>query len=155
MDHGDSRLDLGGLDLHNGPMRAAIAASTALLLIACSGEEEGNRIPSIEDVHKLETKVATHPCVRGLQRWERNYRFAVDRRLFWPQSDYVDRNVIEFHFRGAGTIVIRPERNLIASDSRDWRDSAAIQTIDGFFVINSGRLRVAGCKPIPDRLARR
>jgi hypothetical protein len=128
-------------------MRSALASAPALFLMACSQAGGEDLTPRIQDVDRLEAKLASQPCVGDLQKWERNYRYGMSRRMFWPQSDYVDLDVIEFHFRSAGTIAIRPERNLVgASENRDWRDSSPIQTIDGSFVISSGRLKMTNCR---------
>ncbi len=35
----------------------------------------------------------------------------MSRRLFWPQSDHPDFDVIEFHYRRVGTLEIKAARN--------------------------------------------
>jgi hypothetical protein len=130
-------------------MRAALGPCLALSLFACSQADEGRSIPRAEDVERLEAKVASHPCVGDLNGWERNYRFAHKRHMFWPESDYPDFDIIEFHFRRARTITIAPARNLIrTSEGRDWVDSASIQTIDGSFRVTTGELHMRRCKPL-------
>jgi hypothetical protein len=130
-------------------MKAALGSIFALLLLACSAADDTRSVPRVEDVARLEEKLSSHTCVSDLDVWERNYRFATSRRMFWPQSNYSDLDVIEFHYRRVGTITIVPGRNLIGvSENRDWPDSSSIRTVDGSFVISSGRLSVARCRPL-------
>lgn len=130
-------------------MKAAVALAFALLLMSCSTGDEDQTLPRSEDVERLEAKVSSHPCVGNLGEWERNYRFGMSSRMFWPQSDHPDLDIIEFHYRKVGSFTIRPERNLARpSAGRDWRDSSSIQTIDGSYKISSGRLNVASCKRV-------
>lgn len=146
------RLDGQPFDLHSRAMKAAIALAFSLMVMGCSQTGDESPAPRAGDVDKLESRLSGHPCIGQLDGWERNYRLGMSRRMFWPQSDYPDLDVVEFHFRKAGTIAIAPTRNLVtASQNRDWRDSSSIQTIDGSFVVSSGRLNLARCEPLRPR----
>lgn len=130
-------------------MKGAILFAACLALIGCTSAEDETSTPREADVARLEAKIAAHPCIGSLNDWERNYRYGMSKRVFWPDSDHPDLDVIEFHFRRAGTIVIAPSRNRMRTGANgDWPDSSAIQSIDGSFVISSGRLSVGKCAPV-------
>ena len=134
---------------HNQCMKAVVAILCSAILLGCSGPEGELSMPRAADVERLEAAVARHPCIGSLDGWERNYRFAMSKRVFWPDSNHANQDVIEFHLRRAGTVAIAPARNLVPlTENGDWPDSSPIRTVDGSFVISSGRLTVARCKPL-------
>ena len=134
---------------HSGGMKVAPCIGFGLALAACSQGGADPSAPKAQDVDRLEAMIATHPCVRKVDDWERNYRFGMSRRLFWPQSDHPDFDVIEFHYRRVGTLEIKAARNRFGYDeSGDWPDSSPIRTVDGSFAISSGRLNIRRCRPL-------
>ena len=126
-------------------MKGVLASSLCLLLLACAAEGDSS-MPSQQHIAAVEAKLASHPCIGSLNDWERNYRFGMSKRMFWPQSDHPNLDVIEFHLRRAGSVNIAPGRAGFGTGSGDWPDSSSIQSIDGSFVIGSGRLNVGRCK---------
>jgi hypothetical protein len=124
------------------------ASCLCLLLLACAAEGDSSA-PSEQQIAAVEAKLASHPCIGSLTSWERNYRFGMSKRMFWPQSDHPNFDVIEFHLRRAGSVQIAPGRAGFRTGSGDWPDSSSIRSIDGSFVISSGRLNVGRCKPEP------
>lgn len=130
-------------------MRAAAPLALCVLLLSCSGAQNELSTPREADVDRLEAAAVKHACIGQLHGWERNYRFAMSKRVFWPQSDHANQDVIDFHYRRAGAVEIAPARNLIAlGENGDWPDSSPIQTVDGSFTISTGRLTVARCNPL-------
>ena len=127
-------------------MKGVIASALCVLLMACAAEQDSS-VPSEEQVASVEAKLASHPCIGSLESWERNYRYGMSKRMFWPQSDHPNLDVIEFHLRRAGSVNIAPGRSRFSTGGGDWPDSSSIQSIDGSFVIGSGRLNVGRCKP--------
>ena len=130
-------------------MKVAVPFVLCVSLLGCSDVENELSTPRQADVDRLEAAAVKHACIGGLDGWERNYRFAMSKRVFWPQSNHANQDVIDFHYRRAGTIEIAPARNLIALGANgDWPDSSPIRTVDGSFTISTGRLTVARCKPL-------
>ena len=126
-------------------MKGVPASALCLLLLACAAEGDSST-PSEEQIAQVEAKLASHPCIGSLASWERNYRFGMSKRMFWPQSDHPNFDVVEFHLRRAGSVDIAPGRATFSTGSGDWPDSSSIQSIDGSYVIGSGRLNVGRCK---------
>jgi hypothetical protein len=126
-------------------MKGVLIPSLCLALIACAAEGESS-IPRDDEVARIEAKLGSHPCIGSLESWERNYRYGMSKRVFWPQSDHPNLDVIEFHLRHVGTVVIAPSRSRFDTGSGDWPDSSSIRSIDGSFVISSGRLNVGPCR---------
>lgn len=91
--------------------------------------------------------MSKHPCIGSLDDWERNYRFAMSKRVFWPASDHPNFDVIEFHYRRAGTVKIAPGTKAVPIAHGDWPDSSSIEAIEGSYVLTSGRLSVGRCTP--------
>ena len=130
-------------------MRAVATFAFCALLCGCSSADEELSVPRPADLERLEAAAARHACIGQLDGWERNYRFAMSKRVFWPDSDHANQDVIEFHFRRVGAIAITPARNLIpVGRNGDWPDSSPIRSVDGSFTISSGRLNVARCTPL-------
>jgi len=128
-------------------MKAVVTFAFLAALLGCSDPADELSVPRAADVDRLETAAARHPCVGNLDRWERNYRFAMSKRMFWPQSDHADQDVIEFHFRQAGSVSIAPARNVIGlGQDGDWPDSSPIRSLDGSFTISTGRLNLERCR---------
>ena len=127
-------------------MKGVLASGLCLLLLACGAEGEFS-VPSEQQIAAVEARLASHPCIGSLASWERNYRFGMSKRMFWPQSDHPNFDVIEFHLRRVGSVEIAPGRAGFSTGSGDWPDSSSIRSIDGSFVITSGRLNVGRCKP--------
>lgn len=126
-------------------MKGVFASALCVLLIACAAEQDSS-VPSGQQIALVEAKLAAHPCVGSLASWERNYRYGMSKRMFWPQSDHPNFDVIEFHLRRAGTVEIAAGQAGFATGSGDWPDSSSIRSIDGSFVIGSGRLKVGRCQ---------
>ena len=126
-------------------MKRVPAFGLCLLLLGCAAAGDSS-VPSEEQISKVEAKLASHPCIGSLNDWERNYRFGMSKRMFWPQSDHPNFDVIEFHLRRAGSVTIAPGRAGFSTGSGDWPDSSSIRSIDGSFVVGSGRLNVGRCK---------
>lgn len=122
-----------------------LASSLCLLLLACAAEGDSS-VPSEQQIAAVEAKLASHPCIGSLNDWERNYRFGMSKRMFWPQSDHPNFDVIEFHLRRAGSVQIGPGRAGFSTRSGDWPDSSSIESIDGSFAMTGGRLTLGKCK---------
>lgn len=130
-------------------MRALSFAVALLLLASCNAHMDDRAVPSADDIARLEARLAEHPCVGDLKDWERSYRFSRKSGLLSPYSLNPDLDVIEFHFRRAGTVSIEPGRKVMAPDrSGDWPDSAAVQSLEGRFTITGGALSLSRCKPV-------
>ena len=129
------------------------ARALALVLLTASGCDSGipdTATPPEADIQRVEVKLSQHPCVGNLDLWERNYRFSRKPSLLWPHSLYPDFDVIEFHFRRAGTIQIQPGLKVM-TPAGDWPDSAPIQALEGRFTLGGGALDMARCKPAGQR----
>ena len=130
-------------------MKAAGPLALCALLLGCSDPATELSVPRPADVDRLEAAAARHPCIGELDGWERNYRFAMSKRIFWPQSDHANQDVIDFHYRRVGSVAIAPARNLVPLGANgDWPDSSPIRSVDGSFAISTGKLSVARCKPL-------
>ena len=129
-------------------MKGVLAPALCLLLLGCAAEGNSS-VPSDQEIAKVEAKLASHACIGSLDSWERNYRYGMSRRFFWPQSDHPNLDVIEFHLRHAGSVEIAAGRTSYTTGSGDWPDSRSIRAIDGSFVISSGRLNVGRCQREP------
>lgn len=128
-----------------GPLITAVLAFAA----GCHAYPEDTLIPSQVDIARLEARLGKHPCIRDLGLWERSYRFSRKSGLLTPYSLNPDLDVIEFHFRRAGTATIEAGRKILTpGHSGDWPDSESIQSIDGRFQLNSNRLVLSRCEPI-------
>lgn len=127
-------------------MRVGLPLLVFVFLLACTRETH-SPIPSESDIERLETRLAKHPCVGNLDAWERNYRYKRNASVFW--ADNTDFAMIEFHFRRAGTITLRPGRRIMGPhDSLDWPDSSAIRSVSGVFNTKSGTTGVKKCRPL-------
>ena len=101
-----------------------VAPALLLLLAACHSEADDKAVPNAAVVERLEAKLAQHPCVASLEDWERNYRFSRKAGFVFPGSLNPDLDVIELHLRRAGTVTIRPGRNVMTpGPGGDWPDS--------------------------------
>ena len=134
------------MNRHSRVMRSTLTSLLCLAAVACTPDNDAMSMPRPSDIEKLEAVVARHPCIGSLDQWERTYRFGMSKRLFWPASNHPNFDVIDFHFRHTGTIVIAAERKLIPAGQQDWPDSASIRSIEGSFAIPSGRLTVGRCQ---------
>ena len=124
-------------------------AICGLLLTSCSGGDESGQLPREADIARLEAQLARHPCVGSLDRWERNYRFAVNKGVFAQERQKPNFELIQFHFREAGRVEIAATRNLVPTgDSGAWPESRLIRTLDGVYQVKSGRVSIARCKPV-------
>ena len=131
-------------------MKAPAFAAALLLSTACSVQVDDSSIPSGDDIARLEAALARHPCVGDLERWERSYRFSRKTGLISDYTFNPDFDVIEFHLRRAGTILIRPGVNVMTpTPGGDWPDSSPIRSVDGRFTLGSGELAVSRCDPAP------
>ena len=125
-------------------MKAAFWLTGALLLAACSAGSSDS-IPDEDYIDLIERKLAEHPCVGDLARWERNYRYARPTGISAYTAD-ADFDVIEFHLRRAGTTTIIPGRNVMRRGEVDgWPDGKYIRFIDGRYKIGENRMRLSRC----------
>lgn len=130
----------------------AVITPAALLLVGCSAGVEDHAVPAAAHIERLEAKLASHPCVVELNKWERNYRFSRKTGLFTHYSLAPDLDVIEFHLRLVGTVSIEPARRILkVHPSGDWPDSSPIQSVDGKYTLGAGKLTVTRCGPPQDR----
>jgi hypothetical protein len=129
-------------------MKTLPTAMSAFALASCFQHVDDSSIPARRDVLAVEAALARHPCVGDLNLWERNYRYSRKTGLFSPHSIHPDLDIIEFHLRRAGTIVIAPGVRVMRQDQgEDWPDNRTVQTIDGRYKIKGSQLDVAPCKP--------
>lgn len=130
-------------------MRSVPIATVFLLLAGCNMEANDVSVPDEADIARLEAKLARHPCIGDLNAWERNYRYSRTTGLFTPYSLHPDLDVIEFHYRRAGTITIEAGRNvMLPGQDGDWPDSATVKSVEGTFKIEGGGLGVERCEPV-------
>ena len=131
-------------------MKAPGLAAALLLTTGCSVDVDDSSVPSVGDIERLEAVLSQHPCVGDVNRWERSYRFSRKTGLISDYAFNPDFDVIEFHLRRAGTILIRPRMNVLTpTPGGDWPDSSPIRSVDGRFTLGSGKLTVARCDPLP------
>jgi hypothetical protein len=127
-------------------MRVRLLA-LVLLLAGCHADVDDRTIPSDHEIALLEARLAQQPCIGDLGGWERNYRYSRKRGLLSPHSLNPNLDVIEFHFRRAGSVSIEPGLKVLVPDpGGDWPDSAAIQSIEGRFTVSGNSLSLSGCK---------
>jgi hypothetical protein len=122
----------------------------ALALTAgCNADIDDAAVPPDADIARVELRLAEHPCVRDLDLWERSYRYSRKMGLFTAYSLNPDFNVVEFHLRRAGTATIVPGRKVMAHrQSGDWPDGPSIQSLDGRFQLDGGKLLISRCEPV-------
>ena len=126
-------------------MKALATIPALLFLAACGGIVDDTATPAAADIEQLESRLAAHPCIGYLARWERNYRFSRKAGFLSAHSLYPDLDVIEFHLRPVGTVRITAGRNVLQPRSADWPDSSPIKAIDGRYTLSSGALSLTGC----------
>ncbi|HEX2802495.1 MAG TPA: hypothetical protein VHN55_00715 [Sphingomicrobium sp.] len=130
-------------------MAIRIAGAAVFLLAGCTVVDD-SAVPESPDIQRLEKQLAQHPCVGGLDGWQRNYRFSRKTGLFSPYSLSPDLDVIEFHLRRARTVTIAPGLNVLPPEAGgNWPDSQAIQTVDGRYRLTDGSLKLAPCNAVP------
>lgn len=118
-----------------------------LLLSACS-DKVALSVPGDNFMDLIEGKLAKHPCVGDLSRWERTYRFAKPRG-FSAYTMHADIDVIEFHLRRGGTAIVVPGRTVLTrGDDDDWPDGKHVGSIDGRYKIGGGVLQLSPCVPL-------
>lgn len=130
-------------------MRIAHWIAAALLLSACS---DGNDTALLSGayVDLIEQRLAKHPCIGDLEKWERNYRFAKPTGLS-AYTAHADIDIVEFHLRRSGTTTIVPGRNVMRrGESDDWPDGKNIRSIDGRYKIGENRLSLSRCGRLTD-----
>ncbi|HEY0012607.1 MAG TPA: hypothetical protein VGB79_07105 [Allosphingosinicella sp.] len=96
--------------------------------------------PPPELVERVERAIAAHECVGSLERWDRLYSYSWQR-----DGRTVDRRVISFIFRQAGTNDFRPGRKSVAPRAWIDTDDRRYDLVDGRFFLDSGRLDVEYC----------
>jgi hypothetical protein len=131
-------------------MRLSALAVGLLLCGACNTAIDENAVPAASDVDRLERILAGHECIGQLDEWERNYRFSRKTGILSGHSLYPDLDIIELHLRKAGTVTVRPGRNVLAPrPNGDWPDSSPMQSLDGRFTLSSGSLSMPPCRSQP------
>lgn len=132
-------------------MRLACLAVAAIFCVACDDITlDASATPAATDVDRLEQMLARHRCVGPLDEWERNFRFSRRTATLYGHSLNPNLDVIEFHLRRAGTVIIEPGRHVMApKPDSDWPDSAPMQSVDGQFTVSSGALSVRPCRSRP------
>lgn len=124
-------------------MRRGVISLSGLFALGCSGESYPP-LPAEADIRRLEAKLGQHRCIEGLGNWERNYRFRRVPSMFW--AEHTDFGIIQFHFRRAGTVTLRPGRRTIGpAESWDWPDSPSIRSVSGSYNAKSGTVRMQKC----------
>lgn len=124
-----------------------ILPAAAILLTACSGGSE-TEVPSEAFVDLIEQRLAAHPCVGDIGKWERSYRFARPTGLS-AYTAQADIDVIEFHLRRAGTTTISPGRIVMRrGELDDWPDGQYIRSIDGRYRLGNSTLHLSRCRPV-------
>ncbi|QIL02128.1 hypothetical protein G7078_04545 [Sphingomonas sinipercae] len=127
-------------------MRLLPFAVAVLFCAGCDPSVDDTVTPAARDIERLERMLAAHPCVGPLDRWERNYRFSRRSGLLFGHSLNPEMDVIEFHLRRAGTVVVLPGRYVMAPPPNgDWPDSRPIEALDGKLTLSSGKLAMTPC----------
>jgi hypothetical protein len=96
--------------------------------------------PQASMVDRIESLLATQPCVGQLDQWSRTYAFDYD-----LGTRRVDDHIIMFHLEEAGTPGVRPGRRVMEPNSWVNLDDRPIRTVDGDFDVSDGRLRIGFC----------
>jgi hypothetical protein len=99
--------------------------------------------PTAALVDRVEARLASHPCIDSLARWQRLYSFASVRGD--PRS--VDEDRIAFQFREAGFEEFRSERRVTAPEVWVQVDDRPYNFVSGYFDLRSGELTVDFCGP--------
>lgn len=116
----------------------------SLGLVGCSTSSD-NATPDESTIALIEAKLAAHPCISDLNKWERNYRFAKPTGLSAYTAN-IDHGVVDFHLRRAGTVAILPGRIVLSRhDFGDWPDGPYVQSVDGQFDTRTHALRMPRC----------
>lgn len=132
-------------------MRLFVLALAALVCASCNTSNDDTAVPAASEIDRLERLLARHKCVGRLDAWERYYRFSRKSGLLLGHSLNPDLDVIEFHFRRAGTLTIEPGRHVMApKPDGDWPDSGPIKTLDGRFKQSSSQLSLRPCPEQPE-----
>jgi hypothetical protein len=97
--------------------------------------------PTPDLVDHVEARLATHPCVRDLARWQRLYSFAAVRGN--PPS--IDETRIAFQFRQAGVEGFRSERRATAPEVWVQVDDRVYDFVSGYFHLKTGEVTIDYC----------
>ena len=146
----------------------AVLALTLVLYLASCSEGPVPRLPSKSAIERLEQRLAKHPCVGSLDRWERHYTFKSEPVLadyvggsilgisVWRAFRWYDYRTIDVDLMGTGRMA-RPEMRLEATQPRfqrhavipryqGWIDDSGGPAVLGFYNIKADRLDVwVGC----------
>lgn len=105
-----------------------------------------HRRPAAAVIDRIEERLARHPCVGDLARWQRLYSFEMsDRRGAEPA--HVDETTVAFMLRQAGVNGFRPVRRVTAPLVWVNVDDRIYDFVSGSFNVASGKLSVDHCGP--------
>ena len=62
-------------------MKVVAVPALCIAALGCSDGSGDFSTPRGADVSRLEARIELHPCIGSLDRWERNYRFAMNKRF--------------------------------------------------------------------------
>lgn len=118
-----------------------------LMIVACSDEPKPAAIPSDQDIARLEKALASHPCVGGIEQWERHYRFHTRRSTFGPAQSLTNFTMLEFELRRTGTSEAQPGFVVHAVNPPHPFPPAGSneRRLTGTFALRGGQLTLKGC----------
>ena len=97
--------------------------------------------PSASLVDRVESRLASHPCVGDLRRWQRLYSFAVTR----PSFTASDQSRVAFVFRQAGVYGFVSGRRITAPEICVQIDDRNYNMVSGYYDLRSERLVIEFC----------
>src|SRR6218665_3438015 len=97
--------------------------------------------PSASVVERLESRLAGHPCVGDLRRWQRVYSFASVR----DNLTLGDQSRLAFIFRQAGVQGFVTGRRITAPEIWVQIDDRRYNFVRGYYDLNRGSLTVDYC----------
>ena len=100
-----------------------------------------HRRPSASLIDAVEARIARHPCVGNLSRWERLYSFGLDDRR------EVDETTVLFQYAQAGVYGAKASKSVTAPEAWLTPDDREIDFVFGSFDRASGKLNVEYCGP--------
>lgn len=139
-------------------MRTSLALIAACALIGCGKPEpaqapltEHDRMeklynewaaqvprPTPEIVDRIEALLVKEPCIGDINRWSRFYAYDMPEKT-------VDTGIVDFHLEEAGTLGIKPGRQITVPSAWVNLDSRPIKMVGGDYDLKEDRIRVGFC----------
>jgi hypothetical protein len=128
------------------PLLAALTLAPTLSLFACS-DGPIPIPPKASWIDQIETRLAQHPCVKSLDRWERNYTYKSEPYLEehlvpffgltgWQLARWYDYRIIDIEFQEPG--IVAPAGSGIETSFAGRRVHAMIPRSQGYILGDQG-----------------